>query len=118
MKRSANLGLTLALVAAAAAADEREAERLLRAAVGAQGSAAAIAAVRSLTAVADCTGPGGDHATFETEVVSLLPDRAMFRQTAEGKTVALFVAGDRGWMRDAPANNDNLSMLPYDKTLP
>jgi hypothetical protein len=103
MTLPAILGLISSLVSAAAAADEDDADRLLRAAVGAQGSAAAIAAVRSLTAVADCTGPGGDHATFVTEVVSLLPDRAMFRQTAAGQTVELFVAGDRGWMRDAPS---------------
>jgi hypothetical protein len=77
-----------------------EAARLLAEAVAAQGSPAAIAAISSLTAIADCTGPGGDYSKFHTEVLSLRPDSALFRQTAGGRTVELFVAGDVGWSRN------------------
>ena len=100
MKRSLIFGVMAAL-ASAVSAEQAGAGSLLRAAVAAQGSAGAIGAVRSLTAVADCTGPSGDYRNFETEVVSLLPDRTLFRQTAAGQTTEIVVAGDRGWMREA-----------------
>jgi hypothetical protein len=88
------------LLAQDAAPGTQDAKRLLSEAVAAQGSPAAIAAVTSLTAFADCTGPGGNYKTFHTEVISLRPDRALFRQTAGGHTVELFVAGDVGWSRN------------------
>ena len=91
----------IVILADPARAREADAENLLKQAVAAQGSDSAIAAVRSLTAVADCTGPSGDYETFKTEVVSLLPDRTMFRQTAAGRTMELFVAGDKGWLRSS-----------------
>ena len=50
--------------------------------------------------MAECTGPGGDYKTFHTEVISLRPDRALFRQTAGGHTTELFVVGDVGWSRN------------------
>ncbi len=91
----------LVILTTAASGEEPDARRLLGEAAAAQGGAAAIAAVKSLTAVADCTGPSGDYKTFQTEVVSLLPDRTMFRQTTGGRTMQLFVAGDVGWIRDS-----------------
>jgi hypothetical protein len=87
-----------ALAAASLPAEDPPARALLREAVAAQGSAAAIAAVHSVTAVADCVGPRG--VAFTTEVVSERPDRARFRQNFGGIWTELTVVGDRGWTRD------------------
>ena len=88
----------LAFAAAGLRGEESAARALLRAAVAAQGSARAVAAIRSVTAVADCTGPKG--AVFTTEVVSERPDRTRFRQNFAGVWTELTVVGDRGWTRD------------------
>src|SRR5262245_29087350 len=87
-----------AFAASSVSGEDALARALLREAVAAQGSAQAIAAVRSLTAVADCRGPKG--VSFTTEVVSERPDRARFRQNFEGVWTELTVVGDRGWTRD------------------
>ncbi|MGH9367566.1 MAG: hypothetical protein ACRD3M_07820 [Thermoanaerobaculia bacterium] len=97
--RIAAIGNLLGLLSTAAFGQEPDARRLLSQAVAAQGSPEAIAAVKSLTAVADCTGPGGDYREFRTEVVSLRPDRTLFRQTAGGRTVEFVVVGEVGWRR-------------------
>jgi hypothetical protein len=98
MRRSAMLGALL-LASAAALGQAADARRLLSEAVAAQGPAAAIAEVESLTAVADCTGPEGS--SFKTEVISLRPDRARFLQDFGEEKIDLTVAGQVGWSRDA-----------------
>jgi len=84
-------------IAAARAAAEEPAPELLRQAAAAQASPSALAGIQSLDAVADCTGP---DRVFWTEVVSLRPDKTLFRQTVGKDRSELYVDGKRGWSRD------------------
>ncbi|MGE5277232.1 MAG: hypothetical protein ACM3SU_09570 [Acidobacteriota bacterium] len=88
------------LLASGALLARQDAARLLSEAAAAQASPAALARIQSLDAVADCTGPSAYNRAFWTEVVSLRPDKTLFRQTVGKETSELFVAGKAGWSRN------------------
>jgi hypothetical protein len=71
---------------------------IVRASLDALGSAAAREAVRTLTAVADCTSPRG---AYVTEVQSVRPDRVSFRQTwPDGGVFHVVAVGSEAWALD------------------
>jgi hypothetical protein len=71
---------------------------ILAAAQGAMGNAGAIAAITSITALADCTGP---HGAYTTEILSARGDRLMFRQVFPDRpSFVAVVNGAQAWARD------------------
>jgi hypothetical protein len=66
--------------------------------IKAMGGQEAIDRLESVAAVADCTGPNG---AFTTEVLSLRPNKVLFRQASAQGAAELIVIGDQGWSRHA-----------------
>ncbi len=74
----------------------RSGRELIEAAIDALGGGA-IRGVRSLRARAACTGPGGE---FTTEVLTLAPDKTLFKQTSDAGQTEILAEGDRAWTID------------------
>lgn len=70
------------------------------------GGDAAVAAVKSLSIEADCTGPGGP---FRTWVRSLRPDRTYFHQVAEGHDTEIWSTPEATWTRAPDGSRKELA---------
>ena len=81
-----------------------EAAAVLQRALEAMGGADALAGIESLAVAADCTGPEGP---FNTEVLSIPPDRTLFRQTSDERFVQMVISGDDGWLIYSTSGSGN-----------
>jgi hypothetical protein len=76
----------------------RRGRQAIAGAIEAMGGEKAIRRVVSLGAEAECTAPDGSR--FTTEVLSLNPDRTLFRQTTEEGAAEWLAIDDKAWRLD------------------
>lgn len=76
----------------------RRGREAIAAAIEAMGGEKPIRQVNSLAVRADCTAPDGSE--FSTEVLSIRPDRTLFRQTSDGMTAEWVAIDDKAWRLD------------------
>lgn len=92
------LAATLYVPALARPADDERTEKVLTAALASIGSKHAVGRVRSIEAIAECTGPKGK---YTTSITSFSNDRTVFSQTYTYSPVAsqVFINGMFTWER-------------------
>jgi len=76
----------------------RRGREAIGAAIEAMGGEKPIRRITSLAARAACTGPDGGE--FTTEVLSILPDRTLFRQSSEAGSAEWVAIGEKAWRLD------------------